>query len=116
MGLDSDIYAAKGHGLDAKFVDIIEWRKRYEIQMWMHGLADSKGAEYEPQDGWYGPVVLTDKDLDSFREALIDGKFDIDSVNDRHMPEEEKNEILAVIEKAKLLMKDGYEILYSSSY
>ena len=117
MGLDGEIYAQKGDGKAIEFKDIIEWRKHYGIQIWMHRLADSKGARYEDEDGWYGPVTLTWEDLDRFKDALEAGALtDLDCIEHRTYTEAEKTEIINAIERARSLLNDGWEILYSSSY
>jgi hypothetical protein len=113
MGLDADLYATKGE----ECINLYYWRKYYEIQIWMHKLADSKGAEYEPQDGWYGPVALTKEDLNRFAFALAHNHFTQDFFSLSPDKEEyEKRKISTAIRYGKQLLTRGYDICYSSSY
>jgi hypothetical protein len=122
MGLDMFAYARKGEvDAEADFKteeddhEVHYWRKHPNLHGWMQELYRSKGGEDENFN--CSQVKLTLEDLDELEVAIktddlpeTAGFFFGQSYSD----EDEKNDDLEFIEKAREYINDGYTVYYTS--
>lgn len=95
--------------------EIAYWRKHPDLHGWMEELYRSKGGTEKSFNG--DPVVLTEKDLDELKIAVLTGN--LPNTQGFFFGESDRNrdfEDLQFIEKAKQAINEGYTIFYDSSW
>lgn len=122
MGLD--MYAYSFHGITESEVDfdtnnvtetteIAYWRKHPNLHGWMEQLYYEKGGRDDSFNG--SKVVLTDSDLDSLEQDIIDGNLpDTSGFFFGKSDGSEQNEDLEFIAKAREAIEEGKMVYYSS--
>jgi hypothetical protein len=95
--------------------DLAYWRKHPDLHGWMEELYRRKGGTEVSFNG--DPVVLTERDLDELRIAVLTRSLPSTQGFFFGESKEEINfEDLEFIEKAKQAIKEGYTIFYDSSW
>ena len=116
MGLDQYALSKSPEG---EVSEITYWRKHNALHGWMENLWNAKGKP-ESDGGEFNGVQLelTAADLDMLHTVVLSNNLP-ETVGfffggDTRHCEEDKNETLVFIKKAKKLLEEGYEIRYDS--
>ena len=116
MGLDQYALSKSPEG---EVSEITYWRKHNALHGWMENLWNAKGKPEPNGDAFNGvQLELTAEDLDMLHTVVLCNNLPetigfFFGADTRHR-EEDKNETLVFIEKAKKLLEEGHEIRYDS--
>ncbi len=115
MGLDMRAIARKNK-------DIGDWRKHNRLHGWMCDLWLSKNPREKPRNFNCKELVLTKEDIDQLEQDIENNElpetegffFGTDSYEWGDFTKKQKEDDLKFIEKARMMMKMGYIIIYDS--
>jgi hypothetical protein len=99
---------------ESKCSEIMYWRKHPNLHGWMESLYYKKGGE---ADFNCAPVELTSEDLDRLEEDIRNGGLPHTSgffFGESQGNDEETNEDLAFVEKARQVIAEGDRVFYDS--
>lgn len=113
MGLDQYAKVRRPGEKEEESAEIAYWRKHPNLQGWMHNLWASRGGvgEFNCKE-----VQLTEKDIQDLEDAVLDNNlpstkgFFFGPESD----EEYKQKDMKFIGEAKIALKSGLEVYYSS--
>jgi len=124
MGLDMYATAIKGKvnsevDFDTNNIQDYEelhyWRKHPNLHGWMENLYYDKGGKDDSFNG--SDVVLTESDLDSLEQDIIDGNLpNTSGFFFGQTDGSEKDDDLLFITNARKAIKEGKTVYYSSSW
>ena len=124
MGLDMYATAIKGKvnsevDFDTNNIQNYEelhyWRKHPNLHGWMQNLYYDKGGKDDSFNG--SDVVLTESDLDSLEQDIIDGNLpNTSGFFFGQTDGSEKDDDLLFITNARKAIKEGKTVYYSSSW
>jgi len=124
MGLDMYATAIKGKvnnevDFDTNNIQNYEelhyWRKHPNLHGWMENLYYDKGGKDDSFNG--SDVVLTESDLDSLEQDIIDGNLpNTSGFFFGQTDGSEKDDDLLFITNARKAIKEGKTVCYSSSW
>jgi len=124
MGLDMYAFALKGEvrsevDFDTNNIQDYEelhyWRKHPNLHGWMQNLYYDKGGKDDSFNG--SDVVLTESDLDSLEQDIIDGNLpNTSGFFFGQTDGSERDDDLEFVAKARKAIKEGKTVYYSSSW
>jgi len=124
MGLDMYATAIKGKvnsevDFDTNNIQDYEelhyWRKHPNLHGWMQNLYYDKGGKDDSFNG--SDVVLTESDLDSLEQDIIDGNLpNTSGFFFGQTDGSERDDDLEFVAKARKAIKEGKTVYYSSSW
>ena len=124
MGLDMYATAIKGKvnsevDFDTNNIENYEelhyWRKHPNLHGWMENLYYDKGVKDDSFNG--SDLVLTESDLDSLEQDIIDGNLpNTSGFFFGQTDGSERDDDLEFVAKARKAIKEGKTVYYSSSW
>jgi len=124
MGLDMYATAIKGKvnsevDFDTNNIENYEelhyWRKHPNLHGWMENLYYDKGGKDDSFNG--SDLVLTESDLDSLEQDIIDGNLpNTSGFFFGQTDGSERDDDLEFVAKARKAIKEGKTVYYSSSW